>query len=63
MRQFGSSQSHVAEAEAADGSVSIALIMRSLLAIAATPRDIATLIQRAETHRSAWAGVICQASQ
>jgi len=39
--------------EAADGSVSLDLMMRSLLAIGATPGDIAKLIKRAETHRAA----------
>jgi DNA-binding transcriptional regulator YiaG len=51
--RLGSSQSRVAKMEAADGSVSVDLIVRSLLAIGATPREIAKLIQHAETHRAA----------
>jgi len=51
--RLGSSQSRVAKMEAADRSVSVDLIVRSLLAIGATPREIAKLIQRAETHRAA----------
>jgi hypothetical protein len=34
--------------EAADTSVSLDLMMRSLLSIGATPRDIAKLIRKAE---------------
>ena len=51
--QLGSSQSRVAKMEAADRSVTVDLMMRSLLAIGATPGEIAKLIQRAETHRAA----------
>lgn len=46
--QLRSSQSRVAEMEAADASVSLDLMMRSLLSIGATPRDIARLIRKAE---------------
>lgn len=52
-RQLGSSQSRVAKIEAADRSVTVDLMMRSLLAIGATPGDIARFIKRAETHRAA----------
>ncbi|MBK7930565.1 MAG: helix-turn-helix transcriptional regulator [Bryobacterales bacterium] len=52
-QQLGSSQSRVAKMEAADASVSLDLMMRSLLAIGATPADIANLIRIAETHRAA----------
>jgi len=52
-RQLGSSQSRVAKMEAADGSVTLDLMMRSLLVIGATPGDIAKLIKRVETHRAA----------
>jgi ribosome-binding protein aMBF1 (putative translation factor) len=52
-KKLGSSQSRVAKMEAADGSVSLDLMMRSLCAIGATPGDIAKLIKRAETHRAA----------
>lgn len=51
--QLGSSQSRVAKMEAADRSVTVDLIMRSLLAIGATPGKIAKLIKRVETHRAA----------
>jgi ribosome-binding protein aMBF1 (putative translation factor) len=47
-RQLRSSQSRVARMEAADASVSLDLLMRSLLSIGATPRDIAKLIQKAD---------------
>jgi predicted XRE-type DNA-binding protein len=39
-----SSQSRVAKAEAADESVSLDLLIRSLLALGATPRDLAEVI-------------------
>jgi DNA-binding XRE family transcriptional regulator len=51
--QLGSSQSRVAKMEAADRSVTIDLMMRSLLAMGATPAEIARLIQRVKTHRAA----------
>src|SRR6266851_3097360 len=51
--RLGSSQSRVAKMEAADRSVFIDLIMRSLLAIGATASDIAKWIKRAETARAA----------
>lgn len=51
--QLGSSQSRVAKMEAADRSVTVDLMMRSLLEIGATPREIAKLIQRVETNRAA----------
>ena len=51
--RLGSSQSRVAKMEAADRSVSLDLIMRSLLAIGATATDIAKWIKRAETERAA----------
>ncbi|MEZ5292828.1 MAG: helix-turn-helix transcriptional regulator [Vicinamibacterales bacterium] len=47
-KQLRSSQSRVAKMEAADTSVSLDLMMRSLLSIGATPRDIAKLIRKAE---------------
>lgn len=47
-KQLGSSQSRVAKIEAADKTVSLDLLMRSLLSIGATPRDIAKLIKTAE---------------
>jgi predicted XRE-type DNA-binding protein len=51
--RLGSSQSRVAKMEAADSSVSLDLIMRSLLTIGATATDIAKWIRRAETARAA----------
>jgi antitoxin component HigA of HigAB toxin-antitoxin module len=51
--QLGSSQSRVAKVEAADRSVTVDMIMRSLLTIGATPGEIAKLIRRVETHRAA----------
>lgn len=51
--QLGSSQSRVAKMEAADRSVTVDLMMRSLLAIGATPGEIAKLIKRADTRRAA----------
>ena len=51
--QLGSSQSRVAKMEAADRSVTVDLMMRSLLAIGATPAGIAKLIKRVETIRAA----------
>ena len=51
--QLGSSQSRVAKMEAADRSVSLDLIMRSLLTVGATATDIAKWIKRADTARAA----------
>ena len=52
-QRLGSSQSRVAKMEAADRSVSLDLLMRSLLAIGATASDIAKWIKRAGTARAA----------
>jgi len=41
-----SSQSRVAKMEAGDRSVSLDLLVRSLLAVGTTPRDLARLITR-----------------
>ena len=49
----GSSQSRVAKMEAADRSVSLDLIMRSLLTVGATASDIAKWIKRADTAKAA----------
>lgn len=46
-KKLGSSQSRVAKIEAADKTVSLDLLMRSLLSIGATPKDIARLIKAA----------------
>lgn len=43
-----SSQSRVAKVEAADDSVSLDLLIRSLLAMGATPRDVARAIESSE---------------
>jgi predicted XRE-type DNA-binding protein len=51
--QLGSSQSRVAKMEAADQSVSVDLMMRSLLAIGATAGEIAKLIKSVDTPRAA----------
>jgi transcriptional regulator with XRE-family HTH domain len=51
--RLGSSQSRIAKMEAADRSVSLDLIIRSLLNIGATASDIAKWIKRAETARAA----------
>ena len=44
--QLGSSQSRIAKLEAADASVSMDLMLRSLLRLGASKREIARLIQR-----------------
>ncbi len=47
-QRLGSSQSRVAKMEAGDPSVSLDLLVRALLAVGATPKDIArTLSKRA----------------
>ena len=51
--RLGSSQSRVAKVKAADRTVTVDLMLRSLLAIGATPGEIAKLIKRVETHRAA----------
>ena len=52
-QRLGSSQSRVAKMEAADRSVSLDLMMRSLLSIGATAADIAKWIKRADTAKAA----------
>jgi len=46
-KRLGSSQSRVAKMEAADQSVSLDLLLRGLLVLGATPRDVAKLIRDA----------------
>lgn len=46
-RAIGSSQSRVAKMEAADASVSLDLLIRSLLALQAQPREISAAIAKA----------------
>lgn len=45
-KRLGSSQSRVAKMEAADPAVSLDLLMRGLLVLGATPRDLAKALQR-----------------
>lgn len=52
-KRLGSSQSRVAKMEAGDPSVSVDLLLRSLLALGATPRDIATSLTRRRRTRQA----------
>lgn len=49
-RQLRSSQSRVAKMEAADPSVSVDLLVRSLFALGATPRDLGRALSRAQVH-------------
>ena len=46
-RQLGSSQSRVAKMEAADASVSLNLLVKSLLALGATRKEVGQVIARA----------------
>ena len=52
-RQLKSSQSRVAKMEAADPSVSVDLLLRALVALGATPRDIAKALQRSGASAAA----------
>ncbi len=45
-KQLGSSQSRVAKLEAADASVSLELLIRALLAVGASRRDVAHALAR-----------------
>ena len=45
-KQLGSSQSRVAKLEAGDASVSLELLIRALLAIGASRREVATALAR-----------------
>lgn len=47
-RLLGSSQSRVAKMEAADPSVSLDLLVRSLFALGATPRDLGRVLARSK---------------
>ena len=47
-----SSQSRIAKMEAGDPSVSIDLIMKSLLALGASPKDVAKAISASASHAS-----------
>ncbi len=52
-RAVRSSQSRVAKMEAGDPSVSVDLLLRALLALGASNRDLATIIGRATTSKAA----------
>ncbi len=52
-RRLGSSQSRVAKIEAADATVSLDLILRSLFGLGATSADVARLIRQAERSSAA----------
>jgi predicted XRE-type DNA-binding protein len=49
-QRVGSSQSRVAKMEAADPSVSVDLLVRSLLKLGARRRDVARLVNRKRNH-------------
>ncbi|MFN0178262.1 MAG: helix-turn-helix domain-containing protein [Gemmatimonadales bacterium] len=51
-KRLGSSQSRVAKMEAADPTVTLDLLLRGLLVLGATPRDLARALQRS-TRRAA----------
>ena len=50
---LGSSQSRIAKLEAADSSVSVDLMIRSLISVGAGPADIARIIKTAAGHKAA----------
>jgi DNA-binding XRE family transcriptional regulator len=52
-KRLGSSQSRIAKLEAADASVSVDLMIRSLLRVGAGPADIAKIIRSAAIHEAA----------
>ena len=52
-KKIGSSQSRVAKMEAADPSVSIDLLVRSLLAMGVSRSDVAKVMGRRRTRRAA----------
>lgn len=52
-RRLGSSQSRVAKTEAADTSVSLDLLVRSLIGLGATDEELARVIRRASRFRAA----------
>jgi DNA-binding XRE family transcriptional regulator len=52
-KRIGSSQSRVAKMEAADPSVSIDLLMRSLLAMGASRAELAKIIAKRKARRAA----------
>jgi hypothetical protein len=52
-RHLGSSQSRIAKLEAADSSVSVDFMIRSLISVGAGPADIAKIIKSAAAHEAA----------
>lgn len=52
-KHLGSSQSRIAKLEAADPSVSVDLMIRSLISVGAGPADIAKIIRTAAAHKAA----------
>jgi len=50
---LGSSQSRVAKMEAADSAVSMDLLVRALLALGATPKQVARIIGMGPTRKAA----------
>jgi ribosome-binding protein aMBF1 (putative translation factor) len=52
-KRLGSSQSRVAKMEAADATVSLDLLIRGLLALGATPREVAAALSKKPTKRVA----------
>jgi predicted transcriptional regulator len=55
-RALKSSQSRVAKMEAGDPSVSLDLLVRSLLALGASRRELARIISRSEAGVTSWPG-------
>lgn len=52
-KHLGSSQSRIAKLEAADTSVSVDLMIRSLISVGAGPAEIARIIRTAAAHKPA----------
>jgi len=52
-KQLGFSQSRIAKLEAADASVSVDLMIRSLICVGAGPAEIAKIIRTAAAHKAA----------
>ena len=52
-KHLGSSQSRIAKLEAADASVSLDLMIRSLISVGAGPAEIAKIIRAADAHEAA----------
>jgi ribosome-binding protein aMBF1 (putative translation factor) len=52
-KRLGSSQSRIAKMEAADATVSLDLLIRALLALGASPREVAKALAKKPTSRVA----------